>query len=132
MIMKRIVCRLYTFVYTYFLVKKFTPGSEHNCRIIAYHSIERLLIVSTKKEVLKQKILSSEHAKPGQKVTATIAEIKPAGLLVELGEDLRGLVPKMHVLDRETSVWAKHFKQGRIFLNGLFILCYVILCSTIM
>lgn len=83
---------------------------------MGYNSVERLLIVSTKLKTLKQKIVSTEDAQPGQKFLAEIVSQKLNGLTVKVGEDLFGFITTMHVKDKPSKTWAKNLNNGNSLL----------------
>lgn len=85
----------------------------HKCRIVGFNSVERVLLVSTKLNVLKQKIVSAEDAQPGQTFSAKIVSIHNKGLNVKLGEDIFGFITTMHVKDKPTKTWARNLAKGK-------------------
>jgi len=101
-----------------FLVPKFALESEHLCRIIGYSSVERLLHVSTKAEVLNQKIISSLEAQPAAKFTCTVIAIKPNGLTVRMCGDVFGYVTTLHVKNKPSNSWQKGFRKGNLKICG--------------
>uniref|UniRef100_A0A1I7ZTV1 S1 motif domain-containing protein n=1 Tax=Steinernema glaseri TaxID=37863 RepID=A0A1I7ZTV1_9BILA len=88
-------------------------GSEHECRVYDYRMIDRVLLVSNTKEIMKRKILSVSSAEPGTRVKAVIKSIHANGLQVELDGGIVGFVPIFHTADRPVTQIAKAFEVGQ-------------------
>ncbi|VDN57227.1 unnamed protein product [Dracunculus medinensis] len=91
----------------------YAVGSIHNTRVLSYRIFERVLIVATKKEILAQKMVSVKDAVPGQKVQATISEIKPVGLFVKIYGNISGFIPACQTSDRMSHRISKNFFVGQ-------------------
>lgn len=53
-------------------VSGFKIGSTHECRAVAYRALDRVLVVSTKRDVMKQKISELTDAKPGEVISGVV------------------------------------------------------------
>ncbi|KAK0417101.1 hypothetical protein QR680_012834 [Steinernema hermaphroditum] len=88
-------------------------GSEHECRVFDYRMVDRVLMVSNTKEIMKRKILSVSTAEPGTRVKAVMKSIHANGLKVELDGGIIGFIPIFHTADRPVSQIDKAFEVGQ-------------------
>ncbi|XP_066094534.1 protein RRP5 homolog isoform X1 [Saccopteryx bilineata] len=77
----------------------FKPGNTHKCRIINYSQMDELALVSLRTSIIEAQYLSYHDIKPGALVKGTVLTIKSYGMLVKVGEQIRGLVHPMHLAD---------------------------------
>ncbi|XP_032137384.1 protein RRP5 homolog isoform X1 [Sapajus apella] len=77
----------------------FKPGNTHKCRIIDYSQMDELALLSLRTSIIEAQYLRYHDIKPGAVVKGTVLTIKPYGMLVKVGEQMRGLVPPMHLAD---------------------------------
>ncbi|XP_042545191.1 protein RRP5 homolog isoform X1 [Dipodomys spectabilis] len=77
----------------------FKPGNTHKCRIIDYSQMDELALLSLKTSIIKAQYLRYHDIKTGAVVKGTVLTIKPFGMLVKVGEQIKGLVPTMHLAD---------------------------------
>uniref|UniRef100_A0A8I3WEE9 Protein RRP5 homolog n=1 Tax=Callithrix jacchus TaxID=9483 RepID=A0A8I3WEE9_CALJA len=77
----------------------FKPGNTHKCRIIDYSQMDELALLSLRTSIIEAQYLRYHDIKPGAVVKGTVLTIKPYGMLVKVGEQMRGLVPHMHLAD---------------------------------
>lgn len=77
----------------------FKPGSTHKCRIIDYSQMDELALLSLRKSVIEAQFFRYHDIKIGAVVKGTVLTIKPFGMLVKVGDQIRGLVPPMHLAD---------------------------------
>ncbi|KAM9197460.1 protein RRP5 homolog [Dugong dugon] len=77
----------------------FKPGNTHKCRIIEYSPMDELALLSLRTSIIEAQYLSYHDVKPGAVVKGTVLTIKPYGMLVKVGEQIKGLVPPMHLAD---------------------------------
>ncbi|XP_036027752.1 protein RRP5 homolog [Onychomys torridus] len=82
-----------------FNAEAFKPGSTHKCRIIDYSQMDELALLSLRKSVIAAPFLRYHDIKTGTVIKGTVLAIKPFGILVKVGEQMRGLVPSMHLAD---------------------------------
>ncbi|KAM7072820.1 protein RRP5 homolog isoform 1-T1 [Molossus nigricans] len=77
----------------------FKPGNTHKCRIINYSQMDELALLSLRTSIIEAHYFRYHDIKPGALVKGTVLTIKPYGMLVKVGEQIRGLVPPMHLAD---------------------------------
>ncbi|XP_006880025.1 PREDICTED: protein RRP5 homolog [Elephantulus edwardii] len=82
-----------------FKPEMFKPGSTHKCRVIDYSLMDELPMLSLRTSILQARYLSYHDIKPGAVVKGTVMTIRKYGMLVKVGEQIRGLVPPMHLAD---------------------------------
>uniref|UniRef100_A0A2K6U7E4 Protein RRP5 homolog n=1 Tax=Saimiri boliviensis boliviensis TaxID=39432 RepID=A0A2K6U7E4_SAIBB len=82
-----------------FSPEAFKPGNTHKCRIIDYSQMDELALLSLRTSIIEAQYLRYHDIKPGAVVKGTVLTIKPYGMLVKVGEQMRGLVPPMHLAD---------------------------------
>ncbi|KAM9051390.1 protein RRP5 homolog isoform 2-T2 [Megaptera novaeangliae] len=82
-----------------FKPETFKPGNTHKCRIIDYSQMDELALLSLRTSVIEAQFLSYHDIKPGALVKGKVMTIKPYGMLVKVGKQIRGLVPPMHLAD---------------------------------
>ncbi|XP_051002694.1 protein RRP5 homolog [Acomys russatus] len=82
-----------------FNAEAFKPGSTHKCRIIDYSQMDELALLSLRKSIIAAQFLRYHDIKTGTVVKGTVLAIKPFGILVKVGEQIKGLVPSMHLAD---------------------------------
>ena len=95
----------------------FKLGSTHKARIIGYNTIDHLYIVSLQPKVIDQPYLRVEDVKVGEIAKGTIEKIIPGskgieGLLVNLADNVTGLVPRIHMSDAQLQYPERKFKEG--------------------
>lgn len=101
----------------------FKPGSTHRCRIIDYSQMDELALLSLRKSIITAQFLSYHDIKTGTVVKGTVLAIKPFGILVKVGEQMRGLVPSMHLADIMMKNPEKKYHLGDE------VKCRVLLCD---
>uniref|UniRef100_K9IPH6 Protein RRP5 homolog n=1 Tax=Desmodus rotundus TaxID=9430 RepID=K9IPH6_DESRO len=106
-----------------FSPEAFKPGNTHKCRIINYSQMDELALLSLRTSVIEAQYLSFHDIKPGALVKGTVLTIKPYGMLVKVGEQIRGLVPPMHLADILMKNPEKKYHVGDE------VTCRVLLCD---
>ncbi|XP_014588443.3 protein RRP5 homolog isoform X1 [Equus caballus] len=101
----------------------FKPGNTHKCRIIDYSQMDELALLSLRTSVIEAQYLRYHDIKPGALVKGTVLTIKPYGMLVKVGEQIRGLVPPMHLADILMKNPEKKYRTGDE------VKCRVLLCD---
>uniref|UniRef100_A0A8C6N5J9 Protein RRP5 homolog n=1 Tax=Mus spicilegus TaxID=10103 RepID=A0A8C6N5J9_MUSSI len=106
-----------------FNAEAFKPGSTHKCRIIDYSQMDELALLSLRKSVIAAPFLRYHDIKIGTVVKGTVLAIKPFGILVKVGEQIKGLVPSMHLADIMMKNPEKKYSPGDE------VKCRVLLCD---
>ncbi|KIH63812.1 S1 RNA binding domain protein [Ancylostoma duodenale] len=89
----------------------YSIGSEHMCRVMNFRYADRCLIVSTRKDMLSQKIVSYKDAVPGELLEAKVTDIHPRGLQVSICETVKGFIPADQASDKAVAL-DKSFSVG--------------------
>ncbi|XP_012659116.1 protein RRP5 homolog [Otolemur garnettii] len=101
----------------------FKPGNTHKCRIIDYSQMDELALLSLRTAIIEAQYLRYHDIKPAAVVKGTVLTIKPYGMLVKVGEQIRGLVPAMHLADIPIKNPEKKYHVGDE------VKCRVLLCD---
>ncbi|KAK1333495.1 LOW QUALITY PROTEIN: hypothetical protein QTO34_005879 [Cnephaeus nilssonii] len=101
----------------------FKPGNTHKCRIINYSQMDELALLSLRTSIIEAQFLGYHDIKPGALVKGTVLTIKPYGMLVKVSEQIRGLVPPMHLADIPMKNPEKKYHIGDE------VTCRVLLCD---
>ena len=81
---------------------KYPVGSSvSSCRVIQFDYCEQAFVCSMKKAALSEKIVQWEQLVPGEKVGCRLKEYVDGGkgALVEVGKNMTGFIPAMHLSD---------------------------------
>uniref|UniRef100_A0A915BAG2 S1 motif domain-containing protein n=2 Tax=Parascaris univalens TaxID=6257 RepID=A0A915BAG2_PARUN len=92
----------------------YKPGSVHQVRVISYRLVERQLVVSNKREIFAQKMVSLVDAVPGEKIRAKIESIKANGLGVKVYDRISAFIPIVHIADKQFTRIEKHYSKGQV------------------
>lgn len=106
-----------------FSAEAFKLGSTHRCRIIDYSQMDELALLSLRKSIIAAPFLRYQDIKTGTIVKGKVLALKPFGMLVKVGEQMRGLVPSMHLADIMMKNPEKKFNTGDE------VKCRVLLCD---
>ena len=92
-------------------------GSHHKARILDYNPIDNLFLVSLQPKVIEQPFLRVEDVKVGQLVDGKVSKVLIGengitGLIVDLTQDVSGLVPSIHLSDSVLQHPEKKFREG--------------------
>ncbi|KAM6185656.1 protein RRP5 homolog [Rhynchocyon petersi] len=82
-----------------FKPEMFTPGSTHRCRVVDYSLMDELAMLSLRTSILQAQYFRYHDILPGMLVKGKVLAMKSSGMLVKIGEQIRGLVPPMHLAD---------------------------------
>ncbi|KAM3724009.1 Protein RRP5 [Dirofilaria immitis] len=91
---------------------EYKKGTVHQARVLSFKMIERILIVTTRKDILMQKMVCVKDAVPGEKVTAKVESVLTKGLFVKIYNSIPGFIPKIHLSDKLITRIDKHFSVG--------------------
>lgn len=78
------------------VTKKYPNGSQHDCRILDYNYMQELYICTFEKQIIKEKIFTTNDLEVGQAVVVQIDKIVSNGLVVKAGR-VQGFVPNLHL-----------------------------------
>jgi len=95
------------------LDKKYSVGDISAGKVLSYAAIDGVLNVSLSKDVIEATVLRFDEVHPGMKVKGKIFKVDDFGALVALSDQVRGIVPKMHLSEVLISDSAKRFKVGQ-------------------
>ncbi|XP_023571395.1 protein RRP5 homolog isoform X2 [Octodon degus] len=93
-------------------LEAFKPGNTHKCRIIDFSQMDELALLSLRTSVIEAQYLKYHDIKTGTVIKGTVLTIKPFGMLVKVGEQMRGLVPAMHLADIPMKNPEKKYRVG--------------------
>lgn len=85
------------------VLQKFLPGSTHTVRIVStgQHLIDNMATGATCAEVVKATILTPNDLVPAKVCQATVLkETKNGGVVVQLGPQMRAMIPPIHLFDQ--------------------------------
>lgn len=93
-------------------------GSVHKARVVGYNPMDGLFIMSLEAKVITQPFLYLEGVMVGQIVKGTIEKLMISaegvnGLIVNISENISGLVPEVHFADVHLQYPEKKFKEGQ-------------------
>ncbi|CAM6099604.1 unnamed protein product [Calypogeia fissa] len=94
------------------LEKKFSEGRKVKARVTGFRMMDGLAIVSLKKTVLDQLLLSHTDVKPGMVVHGNVTAVEPFGAIVLLGESLKALCPLQHMSEYQRVAPSPKFQVG--------------------
>lgn len=92
-------------------------GSKHRARVVGYNPMDGLYLLSLEEKVLQQPFLRIEDVQVGQTVKGKVERIVLnergiGGIIVNLAENLSGLVPEMHLADIHLQHPERKFREG--------------------
>ncbi|XP_051837292.1 protein RRP5 homolog isoform X1 [Antechinus flavipes] len=82
-----------------FKPEKFKPGNMHKCRVIDYSPMDDLALLSLKTSIIEAPFLRYHDLHPGQVVKAKVFALRSYGMIVKVTEEIKGLVPTLHLAD---------------------------------
>ncbi|XP_004680525.1 PREDICTED: protein RRP5 homolog [Condylura cristata] len=103
--------------------KTFKPGNTHKCRVIDFSQMDELALLSLRTSIIEAEYFRYHDINPGALVKGTVVTMKSCGMLVKVGEHIRGLVPTMHLADILLKNPEKKFHIGDE------VKCRVLLCD---
>ena len=94
--------------------KLFPEGQEMDVRVMGYHLIEGIALVSNKKDYLQGTVVHSSQVEVGQIVEVEIRSIEDFGLVVVIGGKVKAICPMTHLTESGKAIQAiKKFKKGQ-------------------
>ncbi|XP_068954963.1 protein RRP5 homolog [Petaurus breviceps papuanus] len=82
-----------------FKPEKFKPGNMHKCRVIDFSPMDDMALLSLKKSIIEAPFLRYHDLHPGQIVKGRVFALRSYGMIVKVTEQIRGLVPTLHLAD---------------------------------
>ncbi|XP_007665837.1 protein RRP5 homolog isoform X2 [Ornithorhynchus anatinus] len=92
--------------------EKFLPGKTHKCRIIDLSPMDDLVLLSLKEKIINAPFLQYRDLQPGQLVQGKVLALRPFGVLVEVTDSIKGVVPLLHLADVQLKHPEKKFHLG--------------------
>ncbi|CAE6485208.1 unnamed protein product [Rhizoctonia solani] len=87
-------------------------GSSHRARVIGYHALDGLLLLSLKPSVLELEYMQVADVEVGKSLKGTIVRLRETGLVVALSDKVTGLVTPQHYADIKLKHPERKFKEG--------------------
>ena len=93
-------------------------GSSHDARILGFNLMDRLFILSLEPRILRKPFISFDSIKPGHFLDGTIESLildssGVRALSIDIGEGIRGYVPRLHFEDSPSTRPELKFKEGK-------------------
>ncbi|CAK8990352.1 rRNA biogenesis protein RRP5 (AtRrp5) (Ribosomal RNA-processing protein 5), partial [Durusdinium trenchii] len=96
------------------LDKHYKVGQVTRCKVLSHAAIDGVMNVSLSKSVIEASVLRYGEIKPGMKVSGKIFRVMDNAVLVALSEQVRAIVPGMHLSDVKITDPARRFKVGQL------------------
>ncbi|VDN03170.1 unnamed protein product [Thelazia callipaeda] len=90
----------------------YKTGTVHQARVLSYKMVERVLIVTTRKDILAQKMVSVKDSTVGERITGKVISVSSKGLYVKVYDTIHGFIPKIQLSDKLITQINKHFFVG--------------------
>ncbi|CAE6479265.1 unnamed protein product [Rhizoctonia solani] len=87
-------------------------GSSHRARVIGYHALDGLLLLSLKPSILELEYMQVADVEVGKSLKGTIVRLRETGLVVSLSDKVTGLVTPQHYADIKLKHPERKFKEG--------------------
>ena len=87
-------------------------NSKVNARVIQYDHFDGVFVCSMQKSLLEQNIVKIDQLTPGELLTVKAKKFNDKGLVVEVGKNLDGFIPHVHLSDVPLKHPEKKFSIG--------------------
>ncbi|CAE6439154.1 unnamed protein product, partial [Rhizoctonia solani] len=87
-------------------------GSSHRARVVGYHALDGLLLLSLKPSVLELEYMQVADVEVGKFLKGTVVRLRESGLVVALSDKVTGLVTPQHYADIKLKHPERKFKEG--------------------
>ena len=87
-------------------------NSKVNARVIQYDHFDGVFVCSMQKSLLEQNIVKIDQLTPGELLTVKAKKFNDKGLVVEVGRNLDGFIPHVHLSDVPLKHPEKKFSIG--------------------
>lgn len=92
---------------------KYKVDSVHHARVLGYSYADNMYTLSLEESVLKKQYLSARDIPVGDIINVTVSSILPKGdLIVNITDDLKGIVPALQISDVILANPERKFKIG--------------------
>lgn len=92
---------------------KYAVDTVHRARVIAYSYIDNMYTLSLEESVLKRQYLRVQDIPVGEIANVTVTGFMPKGeILVSLTDELKGMIPILHISDVKLVAPEKKYKVG--------------------
>ena len=97
---------------------KYRVGTTHRARVTGFSAIDCVYYMSMEESILKQKYLTIEEVKPGEKVNASVEkflvdETGFKGLRLKIAENIFGVVSLVHLADVDLRHPEQKYREGQ-------------------
>ncbi|KAH7320432.1 hypothetical protein B0J17DRAFT_685683, partial [Rhizoctonia solani] len=87
-------------------------GSTHRARVVGYHALDGLLLLSLKPSVLELEYMQVADVEVGKFLKGTVVRLRESGLVLALSNKVTGLVTPQHYADIKLKHPERKFKEG--------------------
>ena len=87
-------------------------NTKVNTRVLQYDYFDQVFVCSMQKSLLEQNIVKLDQLKPGENLTVKAKRFANKGLVVEVGRNLDGFIPSIHLSDIPLKNPEKKIKIG--------------------
>ncbi|KDN36083.1 hypothetical protein K437DRAFT_276888 [Tilletiaria anomala UBC 951] len=87
-------------------------GSTHTARVIGHALTDKLLLLSMQPSILAKSFMRVSQVQVGEVLRATVKEVKPSGIFLNLGGSVDGIVFPLHFSDIVLKKPEKKYKPG--------------------
>ena len=91
---------------------KFPPKTKVTVRVLQFDQFEQRFVCSMLKTMLEQNMIKADQLKPGDLVSAKAKKFVSKGLIVEVGRNVDGFLPHLHLSDIPLKNPEKKFSVG--------------------
>ena len=91
-------------------------NSEVTVRVLQYDFFEDIFVCSMQKSLLEQSVVKLDHLKPGEILSKCKVQkfAQNGGMIVEVGRNLNGFIPHLHLSDIPLKHPEKKFSVGDV------------------
>ncbi|XP_056135664.1 protein RRP5 homolog isoform X2 [Lampris incognitus] len=86
--------------------------AEHTCRIMDFSPMDQLYFVSLRKSVIEKLFFRYHDLQAGQLVEGTVSALQGYGMMVNLSDCIKGMVPRTHLSDIVLQHPEKKYTEG--------------------
>ncbi|XP_034043197.1 protein RRP5 homolog [Thalassophryne amazonica] len=86
---------------------------EHTCRILDFSLMDQIHFVTLRKSVIEKPFYRYHDLQAGEVVEGTVSVLLHHGMMVQLSDHIRGLVPRNHLCDVTLKNPEMKYKEGK-------------------